>query len=1099
MHALVAAHRAMERSSNPTSTELKRRKSLAETRPPRAPLCGRMRATGSFIDSAETSKCSMGYKTAVDTPHKPQSNLNLRRVNSSLASTAPKASSETSETFVGEYKWSPPCRDIEPGRRPSESYGAEPSSFRRLRKAKSLLTPRRSLSIQNIKDQLHLSPPKALRNAHSSLGFSNRLRVHETGILDNTPRLKKSRSIFRFSHRTNSRVANSRENEARYSEEAVRIARAEFLKGQIGNSNQDPVSRPQSRKRRTFSRLRVGVRSEKQLTGVDNSPSRLRSLSASLRDRIHGMFGRAPSHKSGLPPQQLEASRRYFGEPSDADAHGFDAYHVDESGRRNSLYHPSDGNDDALEDLDKISDTLQRADSQSSLHSAARSRVTSWTNSTVTGNGSLRLAPLQHNRLSIIKEDGGPHQPSSSAGRHIGGVSAFQEPIDAEAVDSQRIYSALMRRIDREDAEMNLTQRELDEIHSGQQRMPATIRPVPSEASLKTIQHAPDPEHREFSVGNSNWHTGKIKYNFSDEDNTPSPDYEKEGSGSHQAQLAAQETQSSFFPFSGGEQKPKGLSPFKHILMQKRREENKISEESDSMHEFANDKDDNRPVAQSRPTTRSKDNSKSASHASAMRRAGVATNESMYSRSTGGTPNTAYIRPSDSTEDSGLAASHPKSASAFGRVYTAAIGSNPYTRRQQSADPNTESEHGMATILPDRINRYPRPSERVGKLVTRQNSSASSGIESREWRGWMEKQLGNVSAADNDLEWQRSRSSDHGAQGHFREHAQIDGEDVEVGKEDGLLGKTQKRFPLLELKEVSRGNTPTPRRDGSGMGLVKSRSGLLLKAAATEESKSGMRTLRKISPGNVAKILKTKGSGLLTSANIRSREKENKTPTPSVLDDVDHPASFRGKKDGSESPPVSTPGRLMLAYSKHNNGRVRSKKNDLAATPKTGSGKRYQFAGGDSPASSSSYDKHGSDSSGGSAQKFPKGISLSARLSRPFDMDVPGHNRPFDSMYLGKRPTKDTEGAKGAASRLSVAPAGTLPSTHRGPGGYGGLGTPSPIPTPTPEDIKVLGHKLSSRRMVSDFLKRLRGPGEDGGASADEDGMGAIGSPPAFV
>ena len=50
------------------------------------------------------------------------------------------------------------------------------------------------------------------------------------------------------------------------------------------------------------------------------------------------------------------------------------------------------------------------------------------------------------------------------------------------------------------------------------------------------------------------------------------------------------------------------------------------------------------------------------------------------------------------------------------------------------------------------------------------------------------------------------------------------------------------------------------------------------------------------------------------------------------------------------------------------------------------------------------------------------------RLSRPFDMAVPEHNRPFDSIYLGKEDIGAQIGL--GPGRLSVAPTRTILGDH---------------------------------------------------------------------
>ena len=580
---------------------------------------------------------------------------------------------------------------------------------------------------------------------------------------------------------------------------------------------------------------------------------------------------------------------------------------------------------------------------------------------------------------------------------------------------------------------------------------------------MRTVHHAPDPEHRQFSLEQREWRADGPKNHFHGDADDGSPlSHGKSASSKHRANLVSQAAQSSFFPYTEAESKPPGPSPFKQVLMQKRREQSKYASDSEE------DPSDSSPLAlYKRPTTRGKSGRSSTTSQIALHRAKLMSDESVYSRTTGGDKNENYQTPLASTEEFRL----------------------PHISEHDDSNDKIAQIPGMATIIPTRIKRYPRASERVGRHIGRQNSSASTVTnESREWRGWMQKQLDDVSDIDYRLERQQSRTSERS--GHIREHAQIDGDDVEIGGEQSVLHKMQRRFPLLDLKQVSRGNTPTPRRLDSNRGLVKSQSGFVSKTSSDENKITA--GFRKISPSVVAHKLKAKTSGLRAGTS-----KENEVPRAHLRDAMND----SGARAGSDSPPASTPGKLMMAYAKHGSGRLRSKKSDRLNTPEDMGKKRFGSA--DSPALSSNDGKQ-SDGSGSSARKFLKGVNFSARLSRPFDMDCPDHNRPFHSMYLGKGPNVmsfETGGAdKGPGGRLSVAPPGNLIMIPKGEKDYGGLGALMETPTSlgshaeeltsTPEEVRGLSAKMSSKRLVSDFLKRRIGRSGGSGSGAGSDGSG---------
>lgn len=282
------------------------------------------------------------------------------------------------------------------------------------------------------------------------------------------------------------------------------------------------------------------------------------------------------------------------------------------------------------------------------------------------------------------------------------------------------------------------------------------------------------------------------------------------------------------------------------------------------------------------------------------------------------------------------------------------------------------------------------------------------------------------------------------------------------------LSVAKKRFPLLTLKQVTKVVTPVPSRNNS---LQRSQSGLLQQANNAEpptiskdishQDKSGRiaASLRKISPENVANMLRGKKS--VAALMHRSHDKENRLDqSPTVLQD-------------EAAEPISTPGPAYLAMRSGNSGgRPISKVADKVKITE-------------------------------SPTDMIK-ATLSARLSRPFNMDTPELNRPFDSMYLGKREVGLSDASGG---RLSVAHNQKLGydkrrSFERGPGGYGGLG-PSPFERtpsrrdsetalphfPTPEQGKStasgrIGASTATKRIVSNFLRSRRKDSSSGESRA---------------
>lgn len=946
-HALTAANIAMDRAKERSSAEIRRSAELSRHD---SNACG--------ADNQDAHRGQNVYFSGAAELRRQRSILQTRASN--MASTL-DVPTDNSYSNISHYA-APESTQFGT----LDGYGSLPSSYRRLRKAKSVLTPnQRTISLHNMSS---CSPASArtLRNVKSSIGEA------EQGLKLG---LKRSISFLRGSSNNLSKAFKREEPQTRHNDEAIQLAQEQFLNElemqrlkkkssflfSAKARHQQKAFRKTVRSNKT-TEFGDGVKSEDQNVVHPKSESKARSLSASLRDRFKRAFGKTTKDK--FPTQQLDASRPHFRDYVDGSGNegNLDQYFIGEEDptARGSLYIPSDHDCRSLEDLDRMSTTLRSAQSMESLHSNSRSRVTSWTNTTMSNSLGGRNTPLEHKRLSIIKEDGGPHQPSSSVGRHKGGLEVFREPLPPQMygrseeprIDPQRLYSALTKRIDQEQADAESLHNSVASSNNTPNNLPTnarnykttpTVRAVPSEASLYTI--APDNEHRQFSIGAPSWH----------EDSGMTPQqlaHHNENVERRKSQLALQEEQSSFFPFSDRSKPPKP-SPFKLAL--RARKENQDTSDSESGSVIV--KRSREPVHQVHGSYGMSD-------------------ESMYSRTTGG-------------------------------------GSNPQHESAYSGPDDLDGSPpvgGMATIIPTKVNRYPRPTASLVQVHRTRSSDRG------EWQSWANNQM-------NNLERRNSRTS----VSHHREHAQINEEDTAIGgrpstsrglgcnKLDrrpserttrnqnanmatpvGLKRDTSMndRFPLLELKEVPRNNTPKP--------------------TPTDLQRASMMGMNDENVRRGGSDLQKKSSGVL-------RGKKSQT-------------SFGFKDQDENSPPVSTPGRLNVT------GQQPKRKMASFATLKDLT-----------PTSK------------------PKLHSQNlARLSRPFDMDVPDGNRPFDSEYLGiEQPVHKAE----KAGRLSVAPAHM--ATALTPD-YAGDDEGGATALPKIEGRSGERKVMNSKRMVSNFLRSRR-------------------------
>jgi hypothetical protein len=204
--------------------------------------------------------------------------------------------------------------------------------------------------------------------------------------------------------------------------------------------------------------------------------SRARKASQTIKNRLISLFKRSPNQEEAqIPDQEVQANRSHISEyqigaPSMHHADGFldVAYPDTATVSRVSSRQPS------LHAVPSHQQLRSNCGSLESLRSAAssRSRVTSWSNSVETTMASRHAtAERERQRLSIIQENG-THVTGSSFTRpsisnQFSPYPAFNRPSSAHGhppsivrpVDSQRVYSALMKRLDETSPKAILKQR----------------------------------------------------------------------------------------------------------------------------------------------------------------------------------------------------------------------------------------------------------------------------------------------------------------------------------------------------------------------------------------------------------------------------------------------------------------------------------------------------------------------------------------------------------------------------------------------------------------------------------------------------------------
>ena len=340
------------------------------------------------------------------------------------------------------------------------------SSYRRLKKSQSMFSPHST------------RPGPFFRSARRGETSSRSDQMHTSGITDDSPSNSRQSKALSSAPDTAKRLHHPCPG-AYEQELVIQKARDEYIR-RVETQSLEPKSSTASLRTRRQSQksFRRTVRTNSssnsygaaissqaapvpEKTRVFNIGPKTRKISNSLRDKFRRIFRKTSGSNRSLPSQHIDSQRPHFGNYMQESSTSDKA----ESYLPILSVHTSDPDTSQSSSIDKLhvrSGQCSHSGSNRSLRSsyssgAARSRVTSWTNSIET-DATRQLQASDIKRLSIIQENSGPTQPSSSAGmagsRRGKGYALFGKPIQPgssrinEPINSQRIFSALQKRLD---------------------------------------------------------------------------------------------------------------------------------------------------------------------------------------------------------------------------------------------------------------------------------------------------------------------------------------------------------------------------------------------------------------------------------------------------------------------------------------------------------------------------------------------------------------------------------------------------------------------------------------------------------------------------
>ncbi|KAL5356502.1 hypothetical protein BJX96DRAFT_116110 [Aspergillus floccosus] len=299
-----------------------------------------------------------------------------------------------------------------------------PSSYRRLRRSRSMFAPRQRLS------HMFYGNPYLEDGADQALGSSL-----------SRGSLRRSMSFLRGGTRSSHPIRHVRSHEA-----AIQLARSEFEKNNLGHNTRSRHSSLFSlRPRRDYKPFRKTFRST-STSGVDpydtpssaeryrSTPSfgRARSFSSSIKRGIKRVLGWNHS-KPPCDPAQLQSSP----------CQSFD--HKNSSPHSTHFHHDTEISEEEATQFCAV-----RGRSSFESLATSSSRVTSWADSTVANTITTRR-PGEQSHLSIIHERATSSQnlsqPASADYLQRRLTSTPSPSKHSPPIDSQRLYTALMRKI----------------------------------------------------------------------------------------------------------------------------------------------------------------------------------------------------------------------------------------------------------------------------------------------------------------------------------------------------------------------------------------------------------------------------------------------------------------------------------------------------------------------------------------------------------------------------------------------------------------------------------------------------------------------------
>ncbi|KAI0883954.1 uncharacterized protein GGS22DRAFT_195086 [Annulohypoxylon maeteangense] len=375
---------------------------------------------------------------------------------------------------------------------PEDDFASAPSSYRKIRKSRSMFTcSEASVTSRNqvrtpTSAAVSQLPPSSVSSVNmGGEGSMRSVRLKAPKSMSFL-RGRRDQPMLSFKRRGSVPISPIIDESAGYSgnkDKPTRYQPSSFLRSKSGNT--DKFLR---KSMRDISNDTILINGKIPKDG--SLRNRARKVSNNFKHKLKSLFSlvKGDTDKEAFPPQQIEASKSHI---TDDDYMRINEFQFDSRSDDAAISRVPSGVP-SLHAVPSYQQLRSRQGSVESLRSERRasderSRVTSWSNSDTNTINTLssRKGEWERQRLSVIKENG-MHVSSSSA--RYPGVAHFANintsprslpppiPTQPATVNSQRIYSALMKRLN--DTNKHSKEHELKKKKSVDDFISATVVPL---------------------------------------------------------------------------------------------------------------------------------------------------------------------------------------------------------------------------------------------------------------------------------------------------------------------------------------------------------------------------------------------------------------------------------------------------------------------------------------------------------------------------------------------------------------------------------------------------------------------------------------------